>query len=159
MIPIVMAIATLVVGLLIGYMGQRSTFCTISGIRDLILRHNTYRFRGLIGLIVGGVFSFVIFRYLLGNITVFGSTVASNIPDFPLGMDIASWGVFIATVIGGLGLGYWSVMAEGCPFRQHVMAGEGKIGSMYYLLGFYVGIAYFFLVTVKWLNLLLIVLH
>lgn len=159
MIPIIAAIVTLVVGLLIGYMGQRSTFCTISGIRDLILRHNTYRFRGLIGLVIGGAVSFIVFKYVLGNITVFGATISSNIPNFPLGMDIVSLGVFISTVVGGLGLGYWSVMAEGCPFRQHVMAGEGKVGSMFYLLGFYAGIAYFFLVTVKWLNLLLIVLH
>ena len=159
MIPIIAAIATLVVGLLIGYMGQRSTFCTISGIRDLILRHNTYRFRGLIGLVIGGAISFVVFKYLLGNITVFGAAISSNIPNFPLGMDITSLGVLIATVVGCLGLGYWSVMAEGCPFRQHVMAGEGKVGSMFYLLGFYAGIAYFFMVTVKWLDLLLIVLH
>jgi uncharacterized membrane protein YedE/YeeE len=159
MIPILAAIATLVVGLLIGYMGQRSTFCTISGIRDLILRRNTYRFRGLIGLIVGGAVSFVIFKYVLGNVSVFGSKISSNIPNYPLGMDIVSLGVLIATILGGFGLGYWSVMAEGCPFRQHVMAGEGKIGSMYYLLGFYAGIAFFFMITVKWLDLLLIVLH
>ena len=159
MIPIVAAIATLLVGLLIGYMGQRSTFCTISGIRDLILRHNTYRFRGLIGLIVGGAASFIVFKFVLGNISVFGATIGSNIPAFPLGLDIVSSGVLVATIIGGLGLGYWSVMAEGCPFRQHVMAGEGKVGSMFYLFGFYAGIAYFFLVTVKWLDLLLIVMH
>lgn len=159
MIPILAAIATLIVGLLIGYMGQRSTFCTISGIRDLMLRHNTYRFRGLIGLILGGAVSFIVFKYLLGNISVFGATIASNIPNFPLGMDILSPGILIAAIIGGLGLGYWSVMAEGCPFRQHVMAGEGKTGSMFYLLGFYAGIAYFFLVTVKWLDLLLSVLR
>ena len=159
MIPILAGIATLVVGLLIGYMGQRSTFCTISGIRDLILRRNTYRFRGLIGLIVGGAISFVIFKYVLGGVKIFGNTISSNIPDYPLGMDIVSLGVLIATILGGLGLGYWSVMSEGCPFRQHVMAGEGKIGSWYYLLGFYAGIAFFFMITVKWLDLLLIVLH
>jgi uncharacterized protein len=159
MIPILAAISTLIVGLLIGYMGQRSTFCTISGIRDLILRHNTYRLRGLIGLVIGGAISFIAFKYLLGNISVFGATISSNLPDFPLGMDIVSVGVLIATVVGGLGLGYWSVMAEGCPFRQHVLAGEGKVGSMFYLLGFYAGIAYFFMVTVKWLDVLLIVLH
>lgn len=141
MIP---AIATLVVGLLIGYMGQRSTFCTISGIRDLILRRNSYRFRGLLGIIVGGAIGFTLFKI-----------VGGDVPSFPLGMDIASPGILIATIIGGLGLGFWSVMAEGCPYRQHVMAGEGRVGAMFYLLGFYAGIAYFFIVTVKWLDLLL----
>ena len=159
MIPAAIAIATLVVGLLIGYMGQRSTFCTISGIRDLILRHNMYRFKGLVGLIIGSTVSFILFKFVFGNVNVFGATIAGNIPNFPLGMDIISTGLLIATIIGGLGLGYWSVMAEGCPFRQHVMAGEGKVGSMFYLLGFYAGIAYFFLVTVKWLDLLISILH
>ena len=145
MIP---AIATLVVGLLIGYMGQRSTFCTISGIRDLILRRNSYRFRGLLGIIIGGAIGFTVFKFIGGDV-----------PSFPIGMDIISPGILIATIIGGLGLGYWSVMAEGCPFRQHVMAAEGRVGAMFYLLGFYVGIAYFFLVTVKWLELLISVMR
>jgi len=141
MIP---AMATLVVGVLIGYMGQRSTFCTISGIRDLILRRNSYRFRGLVGIIIGGTIGYTAFKFLGGDI-----------PNFPLGMDIVSPGILVATIVGGLGLGFWSVMAEGCPYRQHVMAAEGRVGSMFYLLGFYAGIAYFFLVTVKWLELLL----
>lgn len=156
MIP---AIATLVVGLLIGYMGQRSTFCTISGIRDLFLRRNTYRFRGLVGIIIGGAIGFTLFRFVGGNIQFLGVTVADNIPSFPLGMDIVSPGILIATIVGGLGLGFWSVMAEGCPYRQHVMAGEGRVGAMFYLAGFYVGIAYFFLVTVKWLDLLLSIMR
>src|SRR3989338_1017727 len=133
MIP---AIATLVIGLLIGYMGQRSTFCTISGIRDLVLRRNSYRFRGLIGIIIGGAIGFTVFKFIGGSIEFLGTTVADNIPNFPLGMDIVSPGLLIATIIGGLGLGFWSVMAEGCPFRQHVMAGEGRVGAMFYLLGF-----------------------
>ena len=141
MIP---AVATLIVGILIGYMGQRSTFCTISGIRDLILRRNSYRFRGLVGIIVGGAIGYTAFGFLGGDI-----------PNFPLGNDIISPGILIATIVGSLGLGFWSVMAEGCPYRQHVMAAEGRVGSMFYLLGFYAGIAYFFLVTVKWLELLL----
>ena len=156
MIP---AIDTLVIGLLIGYMGQRSTFCTISGIRDLVLRRNSYRFRGLIGIIIGGAIGFTVFKFIGGSIEFLGTTVADNIPNFPLGMDIVSPGLLIATIIGGLGLGFWSVMAEGCPFRQHVMAGEGRGGAMFYLLGFYVGIAYFFIVTVKWLDLLLSILR
>ena len=141
MIP---AVATLVIGILIGYMGQRSTFCTISGIRDLFLRKNTYRFRGLIGIIIGGVIGNTAFQF-----------VGGNVPSFPLGLDIISGGILIASIIGGLGLGFWSVIAEGCPFRQHVMSAEGRVGSMFYLLGFYIGIAYFFMVTVKWLELLL----
>jgi hypothetical protein len=141
MIP---SLATLAVGALIGYLGQRSRFCTISGIRDLIMLKDSFRFKGLIGLMVGGAVGFTLFHL-----------VGGDIPNFPLGMDIVSKGILIASVIGGLGLGFFSVFAEGCPFRQHVMAAEGKRSAWLYLLGFYAGIAYFNVVTIKWLDLLL----
>jgi hypothetical protein len=70
-------------------------------------------------------------------------------------MDIVSSGILIATVAGGIGFGFFSVYAEGCPFRQHVMAAEGKRSAWMYLLGFYAGIVYFNIVTIKWLELLL----
>jgi uncharacterized membrane protein YedE/YeeE len=138
------SLATLVVGVLIGYLGQRSNFCTVSGVRDFFLVKNTYRLRGLIGIIIGGVIGYTAFKLMGGDV-----------PNFPSGMDIPSTGALIASIIGGLGLGFWSVLSEGCPFRQHVMAAEGREGAMFYLLGFYLGIIYFFMFTVKWLELLL----
>lgn len=142
MIPM---LATLVVGTLIGYMGQRSRFCTISGIRDFFLLRDTFRLKGLFGIIVGGAIGYTAFGFLGGNI-----------PDFPLGMaGVDSPGVLIASVVGGLGLGFFSVFGEGCPFRQHVMAAEGRGGAMYWILGFYLGMVYFNMVTIKWLELLL----
>lgn len=138
-------LATLVVGILIGYMGQRSRFCTTSGIRDFFLLKDTFRLKGLFGIIAGGAIGYTAFGLLGGDI-----------PDFPLGMaNMNSAGVLIASVVGGLGLGFFSVFGEGCPFRQHVMAAEGRVGAWYYLLGFYVGIIYFNMVTIKWLELLL----
>lgn len=137
--------ATLVVGVLIGYMGQRSRFCTISGIRDYFMLRDSFRLKGLLGLIVGGAIGYTAF-WLIGG----------DIPDFPLGIEgMESAGLLIAGVIGGIGMGFFSVFAEGCPFRQHVMAAEGREGAMYYLLGFYIGIVYFNVVTIKWLELLL----
>ncbi len=140
-------VATLAVGILIGYMGQRSRFCTISGIRDFFLLRDALRLKGLLGIIVGGAIGYTAFWLLGGDI---------SIPDFPLGMTgVDSPGVLIASVIGGLGLGFFSIFSEGCPFRQHVMAAQGRGGAMYYLLGFYLGIVYFNMVTIKWLELLL----
>jgi len=139
--------ATLVVGVLIGYMGQRSRFCTISGIRDYFMMKDSLRLKGLFGIIIGGAIGYTAFWLIGGDI---------RIPDFPLGLEgIESAGLLIAGVIGGVGMGFFSVFAEGCPFRQHVMAAEGRRGAMYYLIGFYIGIVYFNLVTIKWLELLL----
>lgn len=141
----VVMMATLIVGVLIGYMGQRSRFCTISGIRDYFMMKDSLRLKGLFGIIIGGAIGYALFGLMWGDI-----------PNFPLGLEgFDSTGLLIAAVIGSIGLGFFSVYAEGCPFRQHVMAAEGRQGAMYYLIGFYIGIVYFNLVTIKWLELFL----
>jgi uncharacterized membrane protein YedE/YeeE len=142
--PFIPSLATLAIGLLIGYLGQRSRFCTISGVRDFIMLKDSFRFKGLIGLIGGAALGFALFHLAGGAIN-----------NYPLGMDIVSTGVLISTILGGIGLGFFSVYAEGCPFRQHVMAAEGKKSAWLYLIGFYAGIVYFNVVTVKWLEVLL----
>jgi len=142
MIPVA---TTLIVGVLIGYLGQRSRFCIISGIRDAYLVRNFYRIKGLLGLIIGAVLGFTAFKFMGGDV-----------PNFPAPIQIESAGYLIASIIGGLGLGFFSVLAEGCPFRQHVMAAEGRQSAMFYLAGFYLGIVYFSMVTIKFLELLLV---
>jgi uncharacterized membrane protein YedE/YeeE len=47
--------------------------------------------------------------------------------------------VFVLTVAGGFVVGYFSILANGCPFRQHVLAAQGTISSMTYLMGFFIG--------------------
>ena len=42
-------IATLIIGLIAGFLGQRSRMCFVGGIRDLYLIKSTYLFKGLIG--------------------------------------------------------------------------------------------------------------
>lgn len=140
MIP---TLTTLIVGVIIGYMGQRSKFCIITGIRDCFLIKDFYRIKGLAGLILGAVFGFIIFKSMGGVV-----------PNFPTGMPKIPTEYLILSIIGGIGMGFYSVLAEGCPFRQHVMAAQGSQSAMFYLLGFYLGIIYFYVVTVKWLELL-----
>lgn len=138
-------LASLAVGVLIGYMGQRTRFCTISGIRDYLMMRDSLRLKGLFGIIVGGAIGYTLF-WLVGG----------DIPNFPLGLEgMDSAGLLIASVVGSIGMAFFCVYAEGCPFRQHVMAAEGRTGAMYFLIGFYIGIVYFNLVTIKWLELLL----
>ena len=42
------ALATLVIGVILGYLGQRARMCFVGGIRDFILVRDTYLLRGLI---------------------------------------------------------------------------------------------------------------
>ncbi|MFH1662892.1 MAG: hypothetical protein ABH934_03120 [Chloroflexota bacterium] len=55
-------VVTLIIGIILGYMGQRSRFCIISGIRDFYLIRDAYRLKGLIGIIIGGILGFSIFN-------------------------------------------------------------------------------------------------
>lgn len=138
------AIATLVIGLVIGYLGQRSGICFIGGIRDLFLFRDSYLLKGLFGLFVGGLIGFVIFGFLGGNVPNFlRLTTLAQIPA-------SSW---ILTIIGGLGLGFFSVLAGGCPFRLHVMASEGRKDAVVYMIGFYLGIIYFYIISVEFVRL------
>jgi uncharacterized membrane protein YedE/YeeE len=136
--------ATLVTGLVIGYLGQKSRFCAVSGFRDWFLIRDTHLLKGYMALLIGGAASFPLFKALGGEIL-----------NYPLGMDVGSIAGLVVIIIGGLGMGYFSTLADGCPFRQHVAAASGKQTSLFYLLGFYIGIAYFFLVTTNLLDILM----
>lgn len=139
-----LAIITLSIGILIGYLGQRSRFCIVSGIRDYFLLKNSYRLKGFLGLILGALFGFMVFR-LLG----------SDMPSLPISSQFGSAASIMLVIVGGMGLGFFSVLAEGCPFRQHVMAAEGRKSAIFYLVGFYIGIIYFYLVTFNFVKLFL----
>lgn len=45
----------------------------------------------------------------------------------------------LTAIAGGLGIGYLSTEANGCPLRQHVMAASGNKSARVYLCGFYCG--------------------
>ena len=136
-------LATLVIGGVIGYLGQRSRFCAVSGFRDWFLVRDTRLLKGYGALLIGGAAGFALFKLMGGSIF-----------NYPLGMDIGSTGGAIIIAIAGVGMGYFSTLADGCPFRQHVAAATGRQTSLFYLLGFYIGIVYFFLVTTNMLNIL-----
>lgn len=123
------ALITLVVGGVIGYLGQRSRMCFVGGIRDFMLVRDGYLLRGLIAF---GVTAWLAFPLAA---TVGGSAVG------PFGVpDLVS---VIITVCGAFGVGYVSTLANGCPFRQHVLAAQGAISSFTYLGGFLAGAVMF----------------
>jgi hypothetical protein len=76
--------------------------------------------------------------------------------DFPLMLHnepgASSIATLILSVIGGLGYAFFSVMAEGCPLRQHVNATTGNGAAGIYLVGFYVGILFFQFVVLNYVN-------
>lgn len=141
-------LVSLIIGIIIGYLGQRSRFCIISGIRDFYLMRDTYRLKGLLGVLIGALLGFVVVSFLGGRLEHF--------PLIYMGLDIKPRVLILISIIGGFGMGFFSVLAEGCPFRQHVMAGEGRISGVLYLVGFAAGVIFFSAVIVKYLELIML---
>ena len=123
------AIATLVIGVILGYLGQRSRMCFVGGIRDFILVRDTYLLRGLIAFGLTAWLAFPLFGLLNG----------SRPGPFASADAISA----LLTIVGGVGVGYFSTIANGCPFRQHVLAAQGVRSSIAYLAGFFAGAVIF----------------
>ena len=139
------AIASLILGLIIGYLGQRSRLCFISGYRDFFMARDTTLLKGVLGAFIGALAGYVLF-----------SAIGGVVPGFPMflstaGITAATWHF---TIVGGLGVGIVGVLSGGCPFRMHVQAFEGKKTYAVYLLGFYIGLIFYDLVTAPGLQML-----
>lgn len=125
------AAATLVAGLVLGYLGQRSRMCFVGGIRDFILVRDGYLLRGLVAF---GITAWLAFPLM----TAIG---AAGVGPFAA-PDLTT---IILTACGGFGVGYVSTLANGCPFRQHVLAAQGIVSSVTYVAGFFAGAVIFHL--------------
>ena len=136
------AVATLVIGGILGYLAQRSRMCFVGGIRDFVLIRDTYLLRGLAAF---GLTAWVAFPLA----AVAGAPAAAP-------LDAADALTIVLTVVGGFGVGYVSVLANGCPMRQHVLAAQGDGGAMMYLGGFFSGALIFHLVVSPMLGTLLL---
>jgi uncharacterized membrane protein YedE/YeeE len=123
------AVATLVIGIILGYLGQRSRMCFVGGIRDFILVRDTYLLRGLIAFGLTAWVAFPLAALVVGSGPgSFGASDAVTV---------------VFTVFGGFGVGFLSTLANGCPLRQHVLAAQGVISSIAYLAGFFAGAVIF----------------
>jgi uncharacterized protein len=140
----VVAIASLVLGLIIGYLGQRSRLCYIAGYRDFLMMRDSTLLRGVLGTVIGATGGFILFDWMGGTVPAFPMLLMTPGLNSP-----ATW---IFTIVGALGVGIVGVLSGGCPFRMHVQALEGKMTYWFYLLGFYAGLIFYNLVTSPWLT-------
>ncbi|MGA1975053.1 MAG: YeeE/YedE thiosulfate transporter family protein [Conexivisphaerales archaeon] len=138
-------LATLAAGFVIGYLWQRSKSCSISGYRDFYLFRDTLFMRTIVGMALGALVGYLLFFRF-----------SPYMADFPLMLHNEPGAGSLATltlaVIGGLGYAFFSVLAEGCPLRQHVNATTGNGAAIIYIVGFYVGILFFQIVMVNYVN-------
>ena len=114
---------SLMVGLGIGFLAQRSRFCTMGAFRDLILFRQAHLFTGLLALVV---FAFIT-NLALGQ---FHPGVAGQ----PVAHTMQIWN-FGGMVLSGLAF----ALAGGCPGRQLFLAGEGDGDAAIFVMGMIVG--------------------
>jgi hypothetical protein len=138
------AIATLIVGFVAGIIGQRSGLCLIGGYRDYYLFKDTYLLKGALAFILAAILGYTILA-ITGTIFATGTFPwafykgLSAIPGTIVKTTTLESSYLVAA-IGGFGVGFFSALAGGCPFRQHIMASEGSKGSIAYVIGWWIGV-------------------
>ncbi len=116
---------SLAVGLAVGFVAQRSRFCTMGALRDLILFRQIHLFSGMLALLVVA---------FLTNLVV--GQFKPGFAGQPVAHTMELWN-FGGMVVGGLAF----ALAGGCPGRQLFMAGEGDGDAAVFVLGMIVGAA------------------
>lgn len=116
-------IVSIVIGLVVGVIAQRSRFCTMGALRDLILFRQWHLFSGFLALLVA---AFVV-NLLLGQ---FNPGFAGQ----PVAHTQSLWN-FAGMLVAGLAF----ALAGGCPGRQLFMSGEGDGDAAIFVLGMIVG--------------------
>jgi YedE family putative selenium metabolism protein len=110
-------------GLLIGYLAQRSRYCTVGAIRDVILARDLHLFNGVVALVVAA---------FLTNLAL--GLFRPGFADQPVAHTDALWN------LGGMLLaGLAFTLAGGCPGRQLFMSGEGDADAAMFVLGMLAG--------------------
>ena len=117
---------SLLAGLAVGAMAQRTRLCMVGGIRDVIL--------------------FREFKLLLGFAAIFATALLCSIafglfkPGFasqPVAHTDGLW-----NALGMMLCGFGCVLLGGCPLRQLVLSGEGNSDSAVTVIGLMVGAAF-----------------
>ncbi|HJJ48698.1 MAG TPA: YeeE/YedE thiosulfate transporter family protein [Methanocorpusculum sp.] len=141
----IVPVATLVLGLIIGWLGQRTGFCSIGGIRDFILFRQTRLLKGFIALIVSA-FVFYLLGWLLcpaayGDFFFVINKGFAAIGGAPAGISITA--TVICMIVGGIVVGILGTLLGGCPLRQLVMTSEGNVKSGFFFIGLLIGAVVF----------------
>lgn len=123
---------SLIAALAVGYLTQRTRFCMIAGLRDLILFRETKMLWGFVAVIAAAAACNVVLTSVTGA-AFFKLGFAAQ----PIAHTDALW-----NVLGLFLAGFACVLLGGCPMRQLVLAGEGNSDSAVTLLGFLVGAAF-----------------
>jgi YedE family putative selenium metabolism protein len=115
--------ASLLVGLIIGFIAQRTRFCTMGAVRDIILMRDFHLASGVLALAAGAFIT----NLILGQFN-------AGFENQPIAHTNQLWN-FGGMVLAGLAF----ALAGGCPGRQLFLAGEGDGDAGVFVLGMIIG--------------------
>ena len=123
---------SLIAGLIVGALAQRTRLCMVGGIRDAVLFREWKLLLGFLAILISA---------LVCNVIL---TAATPSVYFKLGFAEQAiahtdglWN-FLGMVLAGFGC----VLLGGCPLRQLVLAGEGNADSAITVIGMMIGAAF-----------------
>jgi uncharacterized membrane protein YedE/YeeE len=154
-------------GILIGFLAQRSRMCFVAGIRDYILVRDRELLMGMI--------SFILTIWLLTSLLYGLNILRSGVPEYgspaiqsavkragtesfditrlrslftgalpgQIRLLLGSRFLYV-TLIGGLIIGLVSTLAGGCVLRQHVLLAQGSMDSLFFVAGFYAAVLVYY---------------
>ena len=123
---------SLIAGLIVGALAQRTRLCMVGGIRDAVLFREFKLLFGFIAILVSA---------LICNLVLTGVTEGTYFNLAMEGQPVAhtDW---LWNGLGMLLVGFGCVLLGGCPLRQLVLSGEGNGDSSVTVLGLIAGAAF-----------------
>ena len=123
---------SLIAGLIVGALAQRTRLCMVGGIRDVVLFREPKLLMGFGAILVSALVCNLILNGV-GEATFFHLGFKGQ----PIAHTDGLW-----NCLGMLLVGFGCVLLGGCPLRQLVMSGEGNSDSAVPVLGLLVGAAF-----------------
>jgi len=122
---------SVVVGLAVGFLAQRTRMCFVGGWRDIFLAKDTYLFSGIAAFFVAALVT----NYIAGNFAADG-IYHWGFASQPIAHSDHLWN-FLGMSLVGLA----ATLLGGCPLRQLIMTGEGDTDAGVTVLGLLAGAA------------------
>ncbi len=123
---------SLIAGILVGALAQRTRLCMVGGLRDLVLFREWKLLLGFAAVLVGA---------LSMNLILTAATDGSFFKLAMEGQPVAHTDM-IWNFLGMFLAGFGCVLLGGCPLRQLILAGEGNTDSAITMIGLMVGAAF-----------------
>lgn len=131
---------SLVVGLAVGFIFQRTRLCTVGAFRDVMLVRSTHLLSGIIAIVIGVlVTNYIVGNFADGGLVVNGRDIVYNwgFENQPVAHNDGLWN-FLGMALAGMAF----TLAGACPLRNFIIAGEGDTDAGVFILGLVAGAAF-----------------